>query len=73
MLTHNIKSILQPLICMEVKVLLHREVDQGLIYLASNLLQVSKIKVAAIKYGLKRWQLEEVELAAPVMQVLPEV
>ena len=73
MLTHNIKSILQLLICMEVKVLLHQEVDQGLIYLASNLLQVSKIKVAAIKFGLKRCQLEEVELAVPVMQVLPEV
>jgi len=73
MLTHNIKSILQLLICMEVKVLLHQEVDQGLIYLASNLLQVSKIKVAAIKFGLKRWQLEEVELAVPVLQVLLEV
>ena len=73
MLTHNIKSILQLLICMEVKVLLHQEVDQGLIYLASNLLQVSKIKAAAIKFGLKRWQLEEVELAVPVMQVLQEV
>ena len=70
---HNIKSILQPLTCMEVKVLLHQEVGQGLIYFVSNLLQVSKIKVAAIKYGLKRWQLEEVELAVPVMQVLPEV